>query len=137
MPLDIDDGEPETEASTARMASPLRRNCGNSFQGLNRMVMMALVRMSNNRRDETGREALVQRVRSEFEEMPCMRLTARQAQRLFGLRRDVCERVLETLVREGTLCRCNGNQYRLNESSPWLGSRAARTRPACATPMAS
>ena len=35
--------------------------------------------------------------------MPCLRLTPGQAQRLFGLRADVCARVLAGLVDEGTL----------------------------------
>ena len=47
-----------------------------------------------DRRDDTARYALVQRVYGEFHEMPCMRLTAPQARLLFGLRPDVCERVL-------------------------------------------
>ena len=43
------------------------------------------------------------RVRGEFIEMPGMKLTARQAQRLWGLEHGICERVLGGLVRDGFL----------------------------------
>jgi DNA-binding IclR family transcriptional regulator len=42
--------------------------------------------------------SLLQRVRSEFNEMPGLRLTPAQAARLLGLNRRVCHRVIETLV---------------------------------------
>jgi hypothetical protein len=51
------------------------------------------------RRDAAG----LLRVRSEFTEMPGLRLTLLQAMRLFDLGREACERVLRTLVEEGTL----------------------------------
>ena len=35
--------------------------------------------------------------------MPGMRLTAGQARRLFGLRSDVCQRILQALVQQGSL----------------------------------
>jgi len=44
-------------------------------------------------------EVVVRRVRAEFEEMPGMTLTMRQASRLFGIERDVCRTVFEGLVR--------------------------------------
>jgi hypothetical protein len=71
-----------------------------------------------DRRDGTARYALVQRVYGEFHEMPCMRLTAPQARLLFGLRPDVCERVLAGLVQQGSLC-CDGERYRFNDSRGW------------------
>lgn len=55
------------------------------------------------RRNVASRVQLLERIRAEFEAMPCLRLTTAQARRLFGLRADVCERVLATLVRAGTL----------------------------------
>jgi hypothetical protein len=63
-----------------------------------------------DRRNDAAREALLCRVFSEFDEMPGLCLTAAQAQRLFGLRPDVCERVLATLVHNGTL-KCNRGQH--------------------------
>jgi hypothetical protein len=40
----------------------------------------------------------VSRLRAEFLEMPGLRLTAEQVQRLCGLERTVCQIVLEALV---------------------------------------
>jgi hypothetical protein len=70
------------------------------------------------RRTTTSREGLRRRVRGEFEEMPCLRLTFAQARRLFGLRADVCERVLTELVRERTLMRGPDDRYRLRDDAP-------------------
>lgn len=60
-------------------------------------------RERGERRDEASRKALVERVIAEFREMPCLRLTAPQAQRLFGLRTDVSARIIAQLVRDGVL----------------------------------
>jgi hypothetical protein len=75
------------------------------------------------RRDHTSRERLLHRVYGEFQEMPCLRLTGPQARRLFGLRTDVCERVLATLVREEKLVN-DGERYRLKDTAapPGTGS---------------
>jgi hypothetical protein len=43
-------------------------------------------------------EHLLRRIQSEFREMPGMRLTCRQAQRLWNLDQLVCESVLAALV---------------------------------------
>ncbi len=43
-------------------------------------------------------EAAARRVLSEFEEMPGLALTVRQASRLFGLEHQVCEVVIDALV---------------------------------------
>jgi hypothetical protein len=102
-----------------------------------RIVSVSPLRMKRDRRDNVAREALLQRIRSEFEEMACMRLTRPQAQRLFALKPDVCERVLAALVRDGTLCRTSGDRYRLNDSSAWPGPRAFPSHLTSATPKAS
>ena len=59
--------------------------------------------LTGERRNHDSRERLLRRIREEFREMPCMRLTGGQAARLFGLSQTVCGRVLTTLVSEGTL----------------------------------
>lgn len=41
---------------------------------------------------------VLQRIQGEFVEMPGLRLTAPQAQRLWGLERDVCTALLAALV---------------------------------------
>jgi hypothetical protein len=71
-----------------------------------------------DRRNSAARQTLLQRVSAEFQEMPCMRLTAGQARRLFGLRSDVCQRILTTLVRQGTLS-CDGERFRYNDARTW------------------
>ena len=44
-------------------------------------------------------DAVADRVRAEFVEMPGLTLTVRQASRLFGLDQDVCRVVVDHLVR--------------------------------------
>jgi hypothetical protein len=46
---------------------------------------------------------LEQRIRGEYREMPGLRLTFRQAQRLWGLEPHDCARVLDSLVADGFL----------------------------------
>jgi hypothetical protein len=43
-------------------------------------------------------DVVARRVLAEFEEMPGMALTVRQASRLFGLDEKVCGRVLDALI---------------------------------------
>jgi hypothetical protein len=50
----------------------------------------------------------VRRVRSEYLEMPGLRITASEAQRLFGLDAATCDDVLDGLVKSGFLTRVNG-----------------------------
>lgn len=47
--------------------------------------------------------------------MPCRRLTARQAQRLFALPADVCDWALTALVKRGALTCGSDGQFRLRE----------------------
>ena len=81
--------------------------------------MDVMHRAPGNRRNPAARDGLLHRVRAEFHEMPCLRLTREQAQRLFGLRPDVSERVLATLVREGTLTCGPDGRYGMRESDPF------------------
>lgn len=61
-------------------------------------------------------DEVVQRIQGEFIEMPGLRLTAPQAQRLWGLERDVCDALLGALVdakflsqtRDGAFVRADG-----------------------------
>jgi hypothetical protein len=54
------------------------------------------------------------RLRAEYLEMPGLQLTRGQVQRLCGLERAVCERVLDTLVDMGFLyLKANGTYARL------------------------
>ena len=61
-------------------------------------------------------DEVLQRIQGEFVEMPGLRLTPAQAQRLWGLERDVCDALLGALVdakflaetRDGAFVRIEG-----------------------------
>ena len=54
---------------------------------------------------------LTQRIREEYREMPSLRLTPSQAQRLFGLEPSVCATILAALVEEKFLSRRIDGQF--------------------------
>jgi hypothetical protein len=56
-------------------------------------------------------EALVTRVRGEYQEMPGLRLTLAQACRLWQVDASTCESLLEQLVRERYLYKTNTGCY--------------------------
>jgi len=56
---------------------------------------------------------LLEIVRGEFLEMPGLRLTKRQAQRLWALDSDTCEAVLDTLAESQFLRQTRGGEYLL------------------------
>ena len=66
-------------------------------------------------------EDVLQRVQGEFSEMPGLCLTAAQAQRLWGLDRELCDRLLTALVdtrflvkrRDGSFIRVDGGPTRM------------------------
>jgi hypothetical protein len=63
-------------------------------------------------------DALLQRVYAEFLEMPGLRLTCQQAQRLWGLDESACLQLLELLVDAKFLCRPGNGMYtRLTDGS--------------------
>ena len=62
--------------------------------------------------------ATVTRVRSEFEEMPCLRVTRDQARVLFGLPDSVSDCVLNRLAEEGFLMRTADGQYVRRNTAP-------------------
>jgi hypothetical protein len=62
---------------------------------------------------------VLQRIQGEFIEMPGLRLTAAQAQRLWGLDRDACSALLGTLVDAKFLARTrDGSFIRPDAASP-------------------
>ncbi len=69
---------------------------------------------ATERRDVASRIGVLGRVSSEFQEMPGLRLTEAQAQRLFSLRPDICTRVLATLVDRSVLRRDPSGAYVLD-----------------------
>ena len=54
---------------------------------------------------------LLRRIQSEYREMPGLCLHMNQAARLFGLRAQTCQIVLEDLVHKGRLRRALDGQY--------------------------
>jgi hypothetical protein len=64
------------------------------------------------KRNVTRREALVQRVCGEFEEMRGLSLTLPQAARLFALPQDACQRVFASLIEERVISLRNGQYVR-------------------------
>jgi len=62
-------------------------------------------------------DPLAFRVRSEFKEMPAMRLTVEQAMRLWGLDRSTCSGLLNSLVTAHFLERDGTGRYTLAQSS--------------------
>ncbi|MGE3841882.1 MAG: hypothetical protein AB7I50_09870 [Vicinamibacterales bacterium] len=64
-------------------------------------------------------EDVLRRIRSEYVEMPGLRLTVAQAQRIFGLDRATCEAVLEALVEAKFLRRVADSTFvRLDGDTP-------------------
>lgn len=53
-----------------------------------------------------------QRLRAEYLEMPGLRLTADQVQRLCGIERFMCQSVLEALVASKFLCMSSDGAYK-------------------------
>lgn len=66
---------------------------------------------SVERRNRDSRDLLVRRVRSEFDEMPGLRLTFAQAKLLFGLEAGCCQRILGFLAQSGYLARTRDGRY--------------------------
>ena len=66
-------------------------------------------------------------IRSEFLEMPGLRLTAAQAQRLWNLDALVCESLLSALIDIGFILRTNdGVFFRPDSNGPHDSGRASR-----------
>ena len=59
--------------------------------------------------------AMAKRVLAEFEEMPGMTLTVRQASRLFGLSEEVCQVVLDVLLDSSYLRQTPGGKITLGD----------------------
>ena len=78
-------------------------------------------------------EQMLRRIRSEYVEMPGLRLTQQQAQRLWGLDEDICSTALQFLVEAKFLHTTRCMYQRLTEgpmalSSASDGRGSARSR---------
>ena len=71
-------------------------------------------------RERGHMQAILERLRAEFLEMPGLRLTADQVHRLCGVERKTCRAVLDALVDEKFLCaKADGTYARLTEGDVW------------------
>jgi hypothetical protein len=70
-----------------------------------------------DRRNLRHRDALVQRLRGEFREIPGLCLTPVEASRLFGMAPDACKRALIALVEDGLLDLRTDGRYAHRPSS--------------------
>ena len=89
--------------------------------------------------DSRAYQQIIDRVRAEYQEMPGLRLTLDQAQRLFGLDHSVCIAILGSLVLaqflslepDGRYARCTTEAIsRRPVSKAHLRARALYRRPA-------
>ncbi len=56
-------------------------------------------------------QEVLERLRAEYLEMPGLRLTVEQVQRLCGIERAICSMVLEALVDSNFLCKKSNGAY--------------------------
>jgi hypothetical protein len=77
-----------------------------------------LARRSVDRMPDGVWNATVNRVRAEFEEMPCLRVTADQARLLFGLPEREARRILGCLEQDGFLGRTPRGEYQRRDTRP-------------------
>jgi hypothetical protein len=56
-------------------------------------------------------EQVLERIHAEYLEMPDMRLTLEQLQRLCGIERSLCQVVLDSLVQAKFLCVTSNGSY--------------------------
>ena len=70
------------------------------------------------RSEKLGHKDMLQRIRGEFVEMPGLRLTAAQAQRLWGLERPRCEELLKVLVRDNFLSQTRDGSFIKTDGGP-------------------
>jgi hypothetical protein len=90
--------------------------------------------MNNSVRSDPSDKLLLRRIRGEYLEMPGLRLTRQQAQRLWGLDDDTNRRVLNVLVERRFLtCAPDGTYARLTEGTLTdVPLRMARAEPGVA-----
>jgi hypothetical protein len=68
------------------------------------------------RRDLASREAIVRRIVAEFEDMPGLVLSLKQASRFLGVDQAACARILAALTEAGVLRRSATEYYSKRES---------------------
>ena len=61
---------------------------------------------------------VLQRIQGEFTEMPGLRLTPAQAQRLWGLDRKMCDQLLDALVKADFLSQTRDGSFMKTDGGP-------------------
>lgn len=74
------------------------------------MLLLAERTDSSTRLLQSREPDVLTRIQMEFQEMPGLRLTLPQASRLFGIERNRCQQVLDSLVTSGHLA-SDGKTY--------------------------
>ena len=95
-----------------------RKSLESSWQAILDLTLVPAVArlppaVRHERRDAAGRHALMVRIHSEFEEMPGLSLTPRQAAKLFGLSPEVASRILDRLSDAQVLRQSSDGQFGL------------------------
>ena len=75
------------------------------------MITETVERQRSQRTSTPGIAALLVRVRSEYLEMPGLKLTEAQARRLWAFDGNTCQVVLATLIEQAFLKRSPGGHY--------------------------
>jgi hypothetical protein len=83
-------------------------------------------------------DQILRRICGEFLEMPGLRLTLPQAQRLWGLDADTCAQLLQSLTDQHFLCRRTDGTYGRMADGAFQGLRMAKASqtPAPKSPLA-
>jgi hypothetical protein len=80
-----------------------------------RPLAMSRPPAARERRDLAGREAVVRRIVAEFQDMPGLVLSLKQASRFLGVDPAACQRILTALTKAGVLRRSATEYYSRRE----------------------
>jgi hypothetical protein len=82
---------------------------------------------------DASADVLIRRLKAEFLEMPGLKLTEAQAQRLWALDATSCSALLETLVTANFLFRTRDGAFmRIERATPVRAALAAQSKPSTA-----
>jgi hypothetical protein len=79
------------------------------------LAMSLLPPATRERRDLASRDAVVRRIVAEFEDMPGLVLSLKQASRFLGVDQAACARILASLTQAGVLRRSASEYYSRRE----------------------
>jgi hypothetical protein len=88
------------------------------------MVASATLEVFMSPNEPTPLKAILDRICGEYLEMPGLRLTQRQAQRLWGLDEQTCSRILSLLLQDGFLRETYDGRFARTLDTPTRGAFA-------------